>query len=140
LVQEFNNAGANGALPVEEMEEDDAKKLRRKINNRESARRSRQKKADEINRLQAMVAQKDAELTQCKQTMGLLQSYICILAEKVGELGGSVNDPGILQALCNAPVETQPLAQVLAGETPPPPLAATTVNVIQGTGEQEQAP
>lgn len=122
---------------TEDMEEQDAKKLRRKLNNRESARRSRQKKADEINRLQALVTQKDAELEQCKRSMSLLQMHVRTLVAKVGELGGSINEPSILQAMCAGTWESQPLANVLAGDRRLPTEATTgsvTTNLAQTNG------
>lgn len=131
-----SDAGASGMEGLEDMEEPDAKRLRRKLNNRESARRSRQKKADEITRLQELVTQKDAELDQCKRSVSLLQMHVQSLVAKVSKLGGSVNEPGILQALHHAPAEPQPPTTVPAGTARMPPEAQTAVNVLGGVAQQ----
>lgn len=124
--------------PSEDMEEHNAKKLRRKLNNRESARRSRQKKADEINRLQALVTHKDAELEHCRKSVRELSLLVRTLVAKVNELGGSVNEPGIVEALCAATAETQPATDALIGEAQIPPERALAVNVLGNVTQPDQ--
>ena len=128
------HAGTRGTHPrdaQEEMLEPEAKKLRRKLNNRESARRSRQKKADEISRLQELVSLRDAELEQSRQAVAMLQMHVQLLTAKVSELGGS-NVPIDAQVLCNAATESQPAADTPAVGAQMPPEAQTAVNVLGG--------
>lgn len=128
------------------MLEPEAKKLRRKLNNRESARRSRQKKADEISRLQELVSQKDGELEQSKRSIAVLQMQVRLLMAKVTELGGSmgsevggsINEPVVEQAVSAPATEPQPVAQAPAGGAQVPPEAQAAAGVLGSVEQPEQ--
>eukprot|EP00892_Ulva_mutabilis_P007663 jgi/Ulvmu1/5269/UM022_0063.1 len=80
--------------PTETLDERELKRLRRKQNNRESARRSRQRKADEISQLTDQVSKRDADVILLQETVKVLAQHVKDLSKKVKEMGGSV-DPAV---------------------------------------------
>jgi hypothetical protein len=109
-IEDRQIAGIRAAMQAqptgESLDEQEVKRLRRKLNNRESARRSRQKKADEITRLNHLVKQKDNELEQCRHTVAVLKAHMRSLVQKVKDVGGNI-EPAILECLGPLPGEPQ---------------------------------
>lgn len=80
--------------PTETLDERELKRLRRKQNNRESARRSRQRKADENSQLAEQVSKRNADVLLLQATVKVLAQHVRDLSSKVREMGGDV-DPSI---------------------------------------------
>lgn len=80
--------------PIETLDERELKRLRRKQNNRESARRSRQRKADEISQLTDQVTKRNSDVMLLQETAKILAQHVKDLSRKVKEMGGTV-DPAV---------------------------------------------
>lgn len=77
--------------PIETLDERELKRLRRKQNNRESARRSRQRKADEITQLTDQITKRNSDVLLLQETVKVLAHHVKNLSRQVKEFGGSVD-------------------------------------------------
>jgi hypothetical protein len=98
----------------EVFDERDLKRIRRKQKNRESAQRSRQRKADETQGLANAVRLRDAELAEWRAVCSTLQANLQQLAMQVTSLGGHVDG-----ALLRVQLPGMAKLPTLAASSPP---------------------
>jgi bZIP transcription factor len=90
---------AGEMLDLDELDEPSLKRLRRKQNNRESARRSRQRKQLEMEALALTVLQHRQDIAAWQATATQLQDALHKLVEQVKSLGGQVDADELSVAL-----------------------------------------